>query len=162
MKTNNGTAVQFALGCAALATSVVALYCFSSVWSYWYLELDADCPNARDCKCLLFGTSFAGGSFVGGEQYVCRYVVYSTLASAGLAACACSYFGTKWLLCPASRDSSARRRPSHGHRLVSRSPPPPPPPSGRPRPPHAVTRYPLNACKGRNESFTHVSVAEFR
>ncbi|XP_026816662.1 uncharacterized protein LOC113556108 [Rhopalosiphum maidis] len=116
MKAGGGTLVRLTLSGGALAASVAAACCFLTVWSYWYYELDADCTQARDCKCLLFGTSFAGGGFVGGDRFACLYVTYSLLASAGLAACACVYYGCRALLCP----GRGRRRHPH-HRPVRRS-----------------------------------------
>lgn len=103
MKIVNGPAVPLTAGFGALVTSVAAACCFLTVWSYWYRELDAQCEDGRDCKCLLFGTSFASGHFVGGDQYACGYVYHSTVASAVLAAGASVYYGTKWLLCPDGR-----------------------------------------------------------
>ncbi|VVC27153.1 Hypothetical protein CINCED_3A018346 [Cinara cedri] len=109
MKIVNGPAVPLTAGCASFATSVAAACCFLTVWSYWYWELDAQCEAGRDCKCLLFGTSFASGNFVGGDQYACSYVYHSTIASSALAACASVYYGTKWLLCPDGRLREGRR-----------------------------------------------------
>ncbi|XP_025207272.1 uncharacterized protein LOC112603073 [Melanaphis sacchari] len=98
-KPGGGTLIRLTLSGGALVASIAAVSCFLTVWSYWYFELDADCTQARDCKCLLFGTSFAGGGFVGGDRFACLYVTYSLLASAGLAACACAYHGCRALFC---------------------------------------------------------------
>lgn len=115
MKVGGGTLVRLTLSGVALVASTAAACCFLAVWSYWYHELDADCVQDQDCKCLLFGTSFAGGSFVGGDRFACQYVAYSLLASAMLAACACVYHGCSSLLCP-----GPRRRHRH-HRPIVRS-----------------------------------------
>lgn len=121
MKTGGGLISRSALCGVALAASTAAACCFLTVWSYWYNELDADCANGRDCKCVLFGTSFAGGAFVGGERSACRYAFCSALASAGLAACNCAYYGLKALLYrPATAGRGGLRR-HHHHRPVQRS-----------------------------------------
>ncbi|XP_016660362.1 uncharacterized protein LOC100573900 isoform X2 [Acyrthosiphon pisum] len=99
MKAGGGTLVRLTLSGGALVASIAAACCFLAVWSYWYYELDADCVQARDCKCLLFGTSFAGGGFVGGDLFACQYVAYSLMASAGLAAYTSVYYGCRLLLC---------------------------------------------------------------
>lgn len=112
MKAGGGTLVRLTLSGGALVASTAAACCFLSVWSYWYYELDADCVQARDCKCLLFGTSFAGGGFVGGDRFACQYVAYSLLASAGLAVYMCVHYGCRLLLCPGH---GHRRRPHHQH-----------------------------------------------
>ncbi|CAH1733348.1 unnamed protein product [Aphis gossypii] len=114
MKSDGGTLVRLTLSGGALVASTAAACCFVTVWWYWYYELDADCVQARDCKCLLFGTSFAGGGFVGGDRFACLYVTYSLVASAGLGACACVYHGCRALLCPSR---GLRRRHRH-HRPV--------------------------------------------
>ncbi|XP_060859846.1 uncharacterized protein LOC132937035 isoform X1 [Metopolophium dirhodum] len=112
MKTGGGTLVRLTLSGGALVASTAAACCFLSVWSYWYYELDADCVQARDCKCLLFGTSFAGGGFVGGDRFACQYVAYSLLASAGLAAYTSVYYGCRLLLCAGhSRGRHQHHRP---------------------------------------------------
>ncbi|KAF0754688.1 Uncharacterized protein FWK35_00028540 [Aphis craccivora] len=114
MKSDGGTLVRLTLSGGALVASTAAACCFVTVWWYWYYELDADCVQTRDCKCLLFGTSFAGGGFVGGDRFACLYVTYSLVASAGLGTCACVYYGCRALLCPSR---SLRRRHQH-HRPV--------------------------------------------
>lgn len=111
--------VRLALNVVAFTASATAVCCFSTVYWYWYHELDADCPDRGDCKCALFGTSLADG-FVGGERFACRYVTYSTLASTSLAAFATVYYGCATLLCrrrrrhrrhrPADDDDDDRRR----------------------------------------------------
>ncbi|KAL5237923.1 hypothetical protein ACI65C_005333 [Semiaphis heraclei] len=114
MKAGGGTLVRLTLSGGALVASTAAACCFMAVWSYWYYELDADCVQARDCKCLLFGTSFAGGGFVGGDRFACQYVAYSLLASAGLATYTSVYYGCTLLLCA----GHSHRRHQH-HRPVS-------------------------------------------
>lgn len=107
MKTNRRRAVavvELTMTGVALFMSVTTASCFFAVWTYWYYELDVDCWDRRDCKCLLFGTSVqadsrGGGGFVGGERSPCQYVLYSTLASAVLAASAFIYYGCRTLLC---------------------------------------------------------------
>ncbi|XP_025409188.1 uncharacterized protein LOC112682716 [Sipha flava] len=106
------TVVRLTLSGLAFVSSAAAACCFLTVWSYWYRELDADCADAYDCTCLLFGSSLANG-FVGGDRSVCRYVFYSMAASAALAAYASAYYGCKSLLC--------RRT---GHRPVPSARPP--------------------------------------
>lgn len=101
-----GPVARSTLAGVALASSVAAACCFLAVWSYWYHELDADCADGRDCKCVLFGTSLAGATFVGGERSTCRYAFRSALASAASAACACVYYGCVAVLC-----RRRRRRP---------------------------------------------------
>lgn len=98
-----GPVARSVLAGVALATSAVAACCFLTVWSYWYHELDADCADGRDCKCVLFGTSLAGATFVGGERSTCRYAFRSALASVALAACACVYYGCVAVLCRGRR-----------------------------------------------------------
>ncbi|XP_050438477.1 uncharacterized protein LOC126844373 [Adelges cooleyi] len=90
-------AVKLGLCASAFGAATVAAACFAAVWSYWFFEFDADC-TVHDCKCILYGTSYAGGAFVGGEQYRCRYVWWSLAASAIFAACACACYGLA-LLC---------------------------------------------------------------
>lgn len=123
----NTTTARLALSCVALIASVTAACCFSTVWSYWYHELDADCPDRGDCKCVLFGTSLSDG-FVGGERSACRHVLYSTLASAALAASATAYYGCRSLLCRRRPADRPRRRDRH---VQLRSPPSSPLPDDR-------------------------------
>lgn len=103
-----GPVARSTLAGVALAASAVAACCFLAVWSYWYHELDADCADGRDCKCVLFGTSLAGATFVGGERSACRYAFRSALASAAMAACAGVYYGCVAVLC---RRHSRHSRP---------------------------------------------------
>lgn len=101
--------VRLTLSIVTLTASTVTACCLWTVWSYWYYELNADCADGHDCKCLLFGESFAvGNGFAGGRRLPCQYVFFSAWASAGLAACTSVYFGCGWLR-TCSRRSTARR-----------------------------------------------------
>lgn len=127
MRTTAGTTItRIALSAIALVSSMVAACCFYAVWSYWYRELDADCPDGRDCTCLLFGTSFASG-FSGGNRSACQHVFYATSASATLAACMCAYWGCRPLLCQPA--NTRRRRDHRDCRATVEMTPPPPSPS---------------------------------
>jgi len=130
MKVDGGPIARLTLSGVAFVASTTAACCFSTVWSYWYFELDADCPDRADCRCVLFGTSLADG-FVGGERFACRYVLCSTLVSAALATVATTYYGCKWLLCRCPADDDDDRRFRRHVRTPSR-PPSRPPSLGQP------------------------------
>ncbi|XP_050529190.1 uncharacterized protein LOC126898833 [Daktulosphaira vitifoliae] len=100
-------AIKLGLCSSVFSTAVLASVCFLVVWSYWYFEFDADCA-VHDCKCILFGTSFAGGVFVGGQLYRCRYVWYSLTVSASFAALACIAYGLG-ILCSVGTARQRRR-----------------------------------------------------